>query len=119
MLGTSALIAFLVMPLFGPPAARAPFTSSTLIILLVLLVMWGFCWQAGWRLLLGRSDHPGSLFSWPVWLAIGVMLLTLTSLVAAIKVRDDSIGDLDVYMLLSMSGLGGWCLWLAWQGWTR
>ena len=115
MVGLTLLIGYATLPHIFASAAHAPFNSSTLIFLLMLLVAWGFCWQAGWRLLLGRGGEPGSLFSWLVWLAIGVVLLTLTALMAWLLLAAGRPSGRELYLLLSMACLGGWCLWFAWQ----
>ncbi len=115
MVALTVVIGQATVPRFLGDGPHAPFTSSSLIFILMLLVAWGFCWQAGWRLVLGQGGEPGSLFSWPVWLAIGVVLLTLTALAAGLWLADGPPGGREMYVLLSMASLGGWCLWLAWQ----
>lgn len=115
MVGLTLVIVYATLPGILAPGSSEPFTSSSLIFLLMLIVAWGICWQAGWRLLLDRSGEPGALFSWLVWLAMGVVLLTLTGLAAGLWLADGPPSGRELYVLVSMGCLGGWCLWLAWQ----
>jgi hypothetical protein len=94
----------------------APANSAQLIFQLMLVVAWGFCAQAGWRLVFSRSRRPGALFSWVVWLALGVVLFTITGIIAMLRLAAAGAwtqGDLQV--ILFGGGIGGWCLWLAWK----
>jgi hypothetical protein len=119
LIAAVGLAAFLGLDLFrrwSSGQSIAPATSSEMIFQLMLLVVWGFCAQAGWRLVFSRSRRPGALFSWVVWLALGVVLLTLTAIIAMLRLAAAgawSQGDLQV--ILFGGGIGGWCLWLAWK----
>ena len=94
----------------------APATSSELIFQLMLVVVWGFCAQAGWRLVFSRARRPGSLFSWVVWLALGAVLLTLTGIIALLRLAAAGAwNERDLQVILFGGGIGGWCLWLAWK----
>ena len=94
--------------------AIAPATSSELIFQLMLVVVWGFCAQAGWRLVFSRSRRPGSLFSWVVWLALGATLFALTAIIATLRlVAAGAWTQWDLQVILFGGGIGGWCLWLA------
>jgi hypothetical protein len=96
--------------------AIAPTTSSELIFQLMLVVVWGFCAQAGWRLAFSRSRRPGSLFSWVVWLALGAVLFTLTAVIALLRLAAAGAWtQWDLQVMLFGGGIGGWCLWLAWK----
>jgi hypothetical protein len=112
--GLTGLFGYGLLGWWRHPDARAPFTSSALIFLLMRLVVLGFCAQAGWRLVVSRAHRPGALFSWPLWLALGVLLLTLTALVAVLRLTVGAPTERDVEVALFGGGLGGWCLWLAW-----
>jgi hypothetical protein len=112
--GLTALFGYGLFGWWRHPEARAPFTSSALIFQLMRLVVLGFCAQAGWRLVFSRAHRPGALFSWPLWLALGVLLLTLTGLVTMLRVTVGALTERDVEVVLFGGGLGGWCLWLAW-----
>jgi hypothetical protein len=98
----------------GEPVA--PATSSELIFQLMLVVVWGFCAQAGWRLVFSRTRRPGSLFSWVVWLALGAVLFTLTAIIATMRLAAAGAWtQWDLQVILFGGGIGGWCLWLAWK----
>ena len=94
----------------------APATSAELIFQLMLVVVWGFCAQAGWRLVFSRSRRPGALFSWLVWLALGAVLFTLTVIIAMLRLAAAGAWtQRDLQVILFGGGIGGWCLWLAWK----
>jgi len=94
----------------------APTSSSGLIFLLMLVVVWGFCAQAGWRLVFSRTRRPGALFSWVVWLALGAVLFTLTAIIATMRLAAAGAWtQWDLQVILFGGGIGGWCLWLAWK----
>jgi hypothetical protein len=94
----------------------APATSSELIFQLMLVVLWGFCAQAGWRLVFSRSREPGALFSWVVWLALGVVLFTFTAIIGMLRLAAAGAWtQRDLQVILFGGGIGGWCLWLAWK----
>jgi hypothetical protein len=61
-----------------------------------------------------RARRPGALFSWPLWLALGALLLTLTAIVTMLRVTVGALTERDVEVVQFGGGLGGWCLWLAW-----
>jgi hypothetical protein len=89
------------------------FNSSVLVFGLILLALCGMCWQAGYRLAFRRPDRSGMLFSRPAWFAIGTGLVVITALMAAeiLKARRPTL--LDVQVILSLGGIGVWCLILA------
>lgn len=96
--------------------SMAPASSSALIFALLLVVVWGFCAQAGWRLVFSRARRPGALFSWIVWLALGAVLFTLTLIIALLRLQAASAWDeRDIQVILFGGGIGAWCLWLAWK----
>jgi hypothetical protein len=99
--------------------AREPITSSTLIFLLMLVAALGFSAQAGWRLAVSRAHRPGSLFSWPTWLALAALVFTLTAIVATLRMTAGALTERDLQVILFGGGLGGWCLWLAWRSSRR
>ena len=93
--------------------SQGAFTSSTLVFGLILLALCGMCWQAGYRLAFRRPDRSGMLFSRPAWFAIGAGLVVITALMAGVilKVRRPTL--LDVQVILTLGGIGVWCLVLA------
>jgi hypothetical protein len=96
--------------------SNAPATSAELIFQLMLVVVWGFCAQAGWRLVFSRSREPGALFSWVVWLALGVVLFTFTAIIGMLRLAAAGAWtQRDLQVILFGGGIGGWCLWLAWK----
>ena len=99
----------------GPEADGRGFNSSTLIFGLILLVLCGICWQAGYRLAFGRPDRTGTLFSRPAWLAIGTGLVAITALMATVIHRGRGLNLLDVQFMLFFGGIGVWCLVLAFR----
>ncbi|MFA5941903.1 MAG: hypothetical protein WC809_21340 [Sinimarinibacterium sp.] len=56
-----------------------------------------------------------------VWLALGVVPLTLTAIIAMLRLaarahgRMDAWTQRDLQVILFGGGIGGWCLWLAWK----
>lgn len=93
-----------------------PATSSQLIFQLMLVVVWGFCAQAGWRMVFSRSRRAMSLFSWVVWLALGTALFTFTAIIAVLRLQAAGAWtERDLQVILFGGGIGGWCLWLAWK----
>ncbi len=123
--GGILLIASIVLAIFlvyglvqrwSDDGAIVPASSSELIFQLMLVVIWGFCAQAGWRLVFSRSRRPGALFSWVVWLALGAVLLTLTAMIAVLRLAAAGAWtQRDLQVILFGGGIGGWCLWLAWK----
>jgi hypothetical protein len=94
----------------------APATSSELIFQLMLVVVWGFCAQAGWRLVFSHERRAGALFSWVVWFVLGVALFTLTAIIAMLRLAAAGAwSQRDLQVILFGGGIGGWCLWLAWK----
>ena len=114
----TAALALGAIDLLGQGASRR-FTSSTLIFGLVLLVLCGICWQAGYRLAFRRPDHSGTLFSRPAWLAIGTGLVAINLLMAVVIARGRGLTLLDVQVILFLGGIGVWCLLLAMRGARR
>jgi uncharacterized membrane protein YidH (DUF202 family) len=93
--------------------SRRAITSSSVIIGLILLALCGICWQGGYRLTFNRPDRSGTLFSRPAWLAIGVGLVVVTSVMAAAILGARRPTLLDVQVILFLGGIGVWCVWLA------
>jgi uncharacterized membrane protein YidH (DUF202 family) len=93
--------------------SRRAITSSSVIIELILLALCGICWQGGYRLTFNRPDRSGTLFSRPAWLAIGVGLVVVTSVMAAAILGARRPTLLDVQVILFLGGIGVWCVWLA------
>ena len=118
--GLAAFVGFGLVRRWSSGESIAPATSSELIFQLMLVVVWGFCAQAGWRLVFSRSRRPGSLFSWVVWLALGAVLLTLTAIIATMRLAAAGAWtQRDLQVILFGGGIGGWCLWLAWKARIR
>jgi hypothetical protein len=114
--GLAVFLGFDVIGRLSTGEPVAPATSSELIFQLMLVVMWGFCAQAGWRLVFSRSRRPGALFSWVVWFALGVVLFTFTAIIAMLRVAAAGAWtQRDLQVILFGGGIGGWCLWLAWK----
>jgi hypothetical protein len=96
-------------------ASRRTFNSSSMLYGLVLLALCGICWQAGYRLAFQKPDRSGSLFSRPAWFAIGTGLLVITMLMAGLIIQARTPTLLDVQVVLSLGGIGVWCLLLAFR----
>jgi hypothetical protein len=93
-----------------------PATSSQLIFELMLVVIWAFCAQAGWRIVFSGSRRPGALFSWVVWLTLGAALFMFTAIIAVLRLQAAGAWtQRDLQVILFGGGIGGWCLWLAWK----
>jgi hypothetical protein len=114
--GLAAFFGYNLLGRWSSGESIAPASSSELIFQLMLVVVWGFCAQAGWRLAFSRSRRPGSLFSWVVWLALGAVLFTLTAIIALLRLAAAGAWtQWDLQVILFGGGIGGWCLWLAWK----
>ena len=109
----TALLGYRALQFVTQPALRYTFTSSSLVFALILLALCGICWQAGYRLAFNRPDSSGSLFSRPAWFAIGVGLVAVTALMAAVILGARRPTLLDVQVVLTLGGIGVWCVWLA------
>jgi hypothetical protein len=114
--GLTVTLVYLAFDRIGSPAGHGAFTSSTLVFGLILLALCGMCWQAGYRLAFRRPDRSGMLFSRPAWFAIGTGLVVIAALMAAaiLKARRPTL--LDVQVILTLGGIGVWCLVLAMRG---
>ena len=108
----TALLGYRALQFVTQPALRHAFTSSSLVVALILLALCGICWQAGYRLAFNRPDRSGTLFSRPAWLAIGAGLVVVTALMAAVILAARRPTLLDVQVILFLGGLGVWCLLL-------
>jgi hypothetical protein len=93
--------------------SRRAFSSSSLIFGLIQLALCGMCWQAGYRLVLGRPDRSGTLFSRPVWFVIGTGFTAVTSVMAYAIFTARRPTTFDVQVLLFLGGIGAWCVVLA------
>lgn len=114
-LALTAVIAWGLWSYLGPGAPGRPFNSSTLLFGLILVALCGMCWQAGYRLAAGRPDRTGTLFSRPAWFAIGIGLVVITVLMAAVIARGRGLNVVDVQFMLFFGGFGAWCLVLAFK----
>lgn len=94
-------------------ASRRTLTSSSVVSGLILLALCGICWQAGWRLAGNRHARHRSLFSRPAWFAIGLALVVMAALMAAVIVAARAPTLLDYQVILSLGGFGVWCIVLA------
>jgi drug/metabolite transporter (DMT)-like permease len=111
--GLTVVLGWQFLDLVQHENVRRAFTSSSLIFGLILLVLCGICWQAGYRLVFGRPDRSGTLFSRPAWLAIGTGLIVITMLMAVVIVESRRTSVLDVQVILFLGGIGVWCVVLA------
>jgi hypothetical protein len=111
--GLTAVLGYEVLDLVLHEESRRALTSSALVFALILLALSGICWQAGYRLALGRPDRSGTLFSRPAWLAIGVGLVVITGIMAAVILSARRPTIVDVQVILFLGGIGVWCVVLA------
>ncbi len=111
--GLTVVLGWQLLDLVQHENMRREFTSSSLIFGLILLALCGICWQAGYRLVFGRPDRSGTLFSRPAWFAIGTGLVVITALMAVVIVEAGGPNVLDVQVILFLGGIGVWCLVLA------
>jgi drug/metabolite transporter (DMT)-like permease len=111
--GLTVVLGWQFLDLVQHENVRREFTSSSLIFGLILLALCGICWQAGYRLVFGRPDRSGTLFSRPAWFAIGTGLVVITTLMAVVIVEARRPSLLDVQVILFLGGVGVWCLVLA------
>jgi hypothetical protein len=95
------------------PEARRHLTSSTAIDALVLVVLGGFCAQAGYRLAFSRPDRNGTLFSRAGWAALGTGLLAMAGLMAYAVLSVRRPDGTDILMIVALASFGVWCLVLA------
>lgn len=111
--GLTAVLVYESFDLATDAASRRTFNSSSMLFGLVLVALCGICWQAGYRLAFQRPDPTGTLFSRPAWFAIGTGLLVIAILMAAQIVPARTPTLLDIQVVLSLGGIGVWCLVLA------
>ena len=113
--GLTVVLGYECLELLTSGERRRSFNSSTLISGLILVTLCLMCWQAGYRLALGRPDRSGMLFSRPAWFAIGTGLTVVTALMVAaiVSVRRPTLLDLQV--VVSLGAFGVWCLALAFR----
>jgi uncharacterized membrane protein YidH (DUF202 family) len=107
--GLTAVLAHQLFEFATSEEGRRALTSSSVIFALILLVLCGICWQAGYRLAFNRPDRSGTLFSRPAWLAIGTGLVVITALMAAVILTARGPTVLDVQVILFLGGIGVWC----------
>lgn len=111
--GLTAVLGYQVFDVASHDASRRALTSSSLVFGLILLALGGICWQAGYRLAFDRPDRTGTLFSRPAWLAIGVGLVVVTTLMAAAILAARRPTLLDLQVIAFLGGIGVWCVVLA------
>jgi hypothetical protein len=109
----TAIIVYEAADLIVHAESRRAFSSSSLIFGLIQLALCGMCWQAGYRLAFGRSGRFETLFSRPAWFVIGTGFTAITALMtyAIITARRPTL--IDVQVLLTLGGVGVWCIVLA------
>ena len=108
-------LAYQLFDLIVDVESRRSFNSSSMIFGLVLLALCGMCWQAGYRLVFGRRDATGTLFSRPAWFVIGLGLTTITAVMTYAILRSRSLTLLDGQVILFLGGIGVWCIVLAFR----
>ncbi|MGB5104856.1 MAG: hypothetical protein WBO04_16270 [Steroidobacteraceae bacterium] len=111
--GLTALLGYKVCDFVAHEESRRALTSSSLVFALILIALGGICWQAGYRLAFNRPDRSGTLFSRPAWLAIGVGLVVVTALMAAVIPAARRPTLLDLQVVAFLGGIGVWCVVLA------
>lgn len=114
-LGLAAVLVGGIATYANQPAEIRHLTSSTLIFALVLLVLCGFCAQAGYRLAFNRPDRNGTLFSRAGWTALGTGLLSMAVLMAFAIFSLRRPGGNDILVVVVLAAFGAWCLVLAWR----
>lgn len=109
----TAVLVYEAADLVAHAESRRAFTSSSLIFGLIQLALCGMCWQAGYRLAFGRPGRSGTLFSRPAWFVVGTGFIVITAVMtyAIVTARRPTL--LDVQVLLSLGGIGVWCIVLA------
>ena len=113
--GLTAVLGIGIFDFVAHAASRRTFTSSTVVFALILLVLCGICWQAGFRLAFHRRDGQATLFSRPAWFAIGAGMIFMAALMAAIVVSARRPNLLDYQVILSLGAFGVWCIVLAFR----
>lgn len=108
--GLTAVLGYDALDIVLHEESRRAHTSSSLVFTLILLALTGICWQAGYRLVFDRPDRSGTLFSRPAWLAIGVGLVVITGVMAAVILSARQPTIVDVQVLLFLGGIGVWCV---------
>jgi hypothetical protein len=114
-LALAAVLASGIFTYATQPDARRHLTSSTVIVALILVVLGGFCAQAGYRLAFNRPDRNGTLFSGVGWGALGTGLLSMAGLMAFAILSSRRPDGNDVLMIVAFASFGVWCLVLAWR----
>ena len=95
------------------PELQRHLTSSTVIFGLVLVVLGGFCAQAGYRLVFNKPDKNGTLFSRVGWGAVGTGLLSMAGLIAFAVLSVRRPDGNDVLLVVALAAFGTWCFVLA------
>jgi uncharacterized membrane protein YidH (DUF202 family) len=114
--GLTAVLGYALLDFAAHEESRRALTSSSVIFALILLALCGICWQAGFRLAFNRPDRSGTLFSRPAWFAIGIGMLVLTALMAAVIVSTRTPNGNDYQVIVFLGALGVWCIVLALRG---
>lgn len=114
-LGLAVVLVSGIIAYATQPETRRHLTSSTVIFALILVVLGGFCAQAGYRLAFNRPDRNGTLFSRAGWTAIGTGLLGMAALMATAILSARRPDWNDVQMVVILGAFGIWCLVLAWR----
>lgn len=118
LLAASGVAMALVMQLIALATqddARRNLTSSSVIFALILVVLGGFCGQAGYRLAFNRPDRNGTLFSRVGWIAIGTGLLAMAGLMTFAILSAREPNGSDVMMIVALSAFGAWCFVIAFR----
>lgn len=109
----TAYLARSLIRLLVDDEVRRQATSSSVIFILILLALCGFCWQAGFRLAFNRLDRTGTPFSRPGWLAIGTGLVVMAALMTYAIASTRPPTWIDFQVIVSLATLGVWCFVLA------
>lgn len=113
--GLTAVLAYGLFDLVAHAASRHAFNSSSLVSTLILVALCGMCWQAGYRLAFRRPDGTGTIFSRPAWFAIGTGFVAIAALMAHAIAKGRGLALLDVQVILTLGGIGVWCVVLAFR----
>lgn len=113
--GLTAVLGYALFSFAAQEESRRGLTSSSVVFALILLVLCGICWQAGLRLAFNQRDRFRTLFSGPAWFAIGVGLIAVTAVMAAVVVSVRRPTFLDYQVILSLGAFGVWCIVLAFR----
>jgi O-antigen/teichoic acid export membrane protein len=114
----TTLLGFIVYSVFSRGGLPSDTPPAVAVLLVALVALTAFCWQAGVRLTFNRPNHAGSLFSTLGWTLIGIGMAGVTALIV-FAVLTDGGKHFDPKILLFALGMTAGCFALAYRAYRR